>query len=306
MRALKDEELSSVIGGVGAFGSATQVMALSSNYNMNLTVLVASNSNFLNNIPQSGNYSGNGSNDWWNKMQALNETFNIYPHVNIAATHSPENLALGQRIENDYRQTMMGLGDPDHITPQNTTLDSAAERHDQYRGVDSYLGNISGVIQDDISFGLTAIASFFSDGNVYDIAAAGFIGIATVGLDILQGVEQMFGFAQVSQAANEGNGSVSANALATISAFDTIANDNIVYSNQIVYNAAQNEDALNAMSTFADESASDVHSYSGIDGIVGGGETIFELAARERAIDAYLVNNPGTAICDIPCIGPMP
>jgi hypothetical protein len=173
--------------GDSILGTIADIQARAGEYQAILSSVVDRTSNILTYLPQSGNYSGNGANDWWNKVEALNETFHIDPSHDLATEHSPQNLAVGQKIQGNYDHALAGHGDPFNIDPHGAE-DVAAMTHDQTRGVAAYMGDAVGVVEADLIFGIESAANFLNDFNPYDLAAAGLIGLGTVGLDVVQSV----------------------------------------------------------------------------------------------------------------------
>jgi hypothetical protein len=133
-----------VVSGDSIFAAVADIEARLGEYHAILSSIVDQTSNFLSYLPQSGNYAGNGVNDWWNKVEALNETFHIDPNHNLATEHSPTNLGIGTQIQHLYDNTMSGRGDPLNIDPQSRE-DNAAIEYDHNRGVAAYMGDAMGV-----------------------------------------------------------------------------------------------------------------------------------------------------------------
>ena len=236
---------------------------------MILDAVISEHPSILNSIPQQGNYGGNGANDWWNKIETWNSMYHLYPGIDFAtpAGHSPSDLVLGKQLEAQYDQTVAGFGDPDRAIATNVQ-DNLNETHDQNRGVDVFLGNIGGIINDDLTYGLQSFENFFSDGKAFDIGASIFIGVATVAVDIFQGVAQIFTGSQASQAASAANATVAADAIGSIGAMDTVATDSADFSPASVSDATSSFGVAYSVADF-DQQIGDGEWASGISGFTG-------------------------------------
>ena len=136
-----------------------------------------------------GNYGGNGVNDYWEKVQALSQTF--FPgqyQENFSTDHSDAALRDAESILQDVQAAESGNPDILNVNPVNAG-DQAAFTHDVDRAnaVADANGNAAAAIPADLTYASSEIKAAFTDNDPFEIVEGAFIGSVVVVLDAVQG-----------------------------------------------------------------------------------------------------------------------
>ena len=163
-----------------SYPTQSQIDSYTSTLN-NLAAQYNSSNPLLGALPDVGNYSGNGVNDYWLKAEALAQTiYTQYNTTNYATDHSPQAKANAAAMISAAQDSEAGGADALGVNTKGGADggvdDGYAMQHDINLGVASYNHDLGGELSANSTFAVQEIGYGITHGNAYDVASGIFIG----------------------------------------------------------------------------------------------------------------------------------